>query len=221
VALNPAPDTDTPDIVTFEFPLLVSVVLNELLLPTFTFPKLRLEVLSPSPLVAATPVPLTEMIDGELGASLTSMIDPVTLRAALGPNTALNVAVLPAAIASGAVIPVVLKPAPVTATEEIVRVSLLPFVSLMVCELFVPIATFPNAAEVGVAASCGGPWSDVFAELVYPAQLESPTIARIIASVVASTTGVAERATVAGSCGIEAGTCLTCSWKWALISRSV
>jgi hypothetical protein len=155
LSLYPVPDTVTLEIVTFEFPLLVSVVVNELLLLTLTLPKARLDVLSPSTRVAATPVPLREIVSGDVGALLTSVIDPVTLPAALGPSTALNVAALPAAMVTGAVIPVVLKPAPVTATEEIVRVSLPPFVSLMVCELFVPIATFPKAAEVGVAASCG------------------------------------------------------------------
>jgi hypothetical protein len=134
---------------------LVSVVVNELLLPTFTFPKLRVELLNPRTRVAATPVPLREIERGELGALLTRVIDPVTLPAALGPNTALNVAFLPAAIVSGAVIPVVLKPAPVTVTEEIVTVALPPFVRLTVCELFVPVVTLPNAAVVGVAANCG------------------------------------------------------------------
>jgi len=32
----------TPDIVTFEFPLLLSVTANKLLFPTLTFPKLTL-----------------------------------------------------------------------------------------------------------------------------------------------------------------------------------
>jgi hypothetical protein len=49
----------------------------------------------------------------------------------------------------------VLKPAPVTVTDEIVTVAPPPFVRLMVCELFVPVATLPNAAVVGEAANCG------------------------------------------------------------------
>jgi hypothetical protein len=153
--LYPVPVTVTPEIVTFEFPLLVSVVVNELLLPTLTLPKLKLDALNPSTRVAATPVPLSEIVVGELGALLTSVIDPVTLPAALGPNTALNVAALPAPMVTGAVIPVVLNPAPVTVTEEIVTVALPPFVRLMVCELFVPVVTLPNAAVVGVADNCG------------------------------------------------------------------
>jgi hypothetical protein len=154
LSLYPVPDTVTPEIVTFEFPLFVSVVVNELLLPTLTLPNARLDILSPSTRVAATPVPLSEIVVGELGALLTSCIDPVTLPAALGPNTASNVAALPAAMVTGAVIPVVLKPVPETVTEEIVTVALPPFVRLMVCELFVPVVTLPNAAVVGVAANC-------------------------------------------------------------------
>jgi hypothetical protein len=134
---------------------LVSVVVNELLLPTLTFPKLKLDELSPRTRVAATPVPLREIVSGELGALLASVIDPVTPPAALGPNTALNVAALPAAMVSGAVIPVVLKPAPEAVTEEIVTVAPPPFVRLMVCELLIPVVTLPNAAVVGVAANCG------------------------------------------------------------------
>jgi hypothetical protein len=148
------PNTVTPEIVTFEFPLLVSVVVNEPLLPTFTFPKLKFDELSPRTRVAATPVPLKEMASGELGALLTRVIVPVTLPAVFGPNTALNVAALPAPIVTGAVMPVVLKPAPVTVTEETVTDALPPFVRLMVCELLVPVDTLPNAAVVGVAASC-------------------------------------------------------------------
>lgn len=153
--LYPVPVTVTPEIVTFEFPLLVRVVVNELLLPTLTLPKLKFDELNPSTRVAATPVPLREIVVGELGALLTSVIDPVTLPAALGPNTALNVVAFPAPMVTGAVIPVVLKPAPVTVTEEIVTVALPPFVRLMVCELFVPVVTLPKAAVVGVADNCG------------------------------------------------------------------
>jgi len=134
---------------------LVSVVVNELLLPTLTLPKARLDVLSPRTRVAATPVPLREIVISEVGALLTSVIEPVTLPAVLGPNTALNVAALPDPMVNGVVIPVVLKPAPETVTEEIVTVAVPPFVRLMDCELFVPVVTLPNAAVVGVAANCG------------------------------------------------------------------
>jgi hypothetical protein len=135
--------------------LFVNVEVSEPLLPTFTFPKLRVELLSPSTRVAAMPVPLREIVSGEVGALLTTVIDPVTLPAALGAKTALNVAALPAAMVTGAVIPVVLNPAPVTVTEEIVTVAVPPFVRLTVCELLVPVVTLPKGALVGVAANSG------------------------------------------------------------------
>jgi len=46
--LNPVPEGATLAIVTFEFPLLVKVTFNVLLLPSFTFPKLKLVGLAPS-----------------------------------------------------------------------------------------------------------------------------------------------------------------------------
>jgi len=85
---------------------------------------------------------------------LTRVIAPVTLPAELGPKTALNVAPLPTAMVTGAVIPVVLKPTPVTVTEEIVTVALPLFVRLTVCELLVPVVTLLNAALDGVAFNC-------------------------------------------------------------------
>jgi hypothetical protein len=94
------------------------------------------------------------MESGEFGALLTRVIAPVTLPAELGPKTALNVAPLPTAMVTGAVIPVVLKPTPVTVTEEIVTVALPLFVRLTVCELLVPVVTLLNAALDGVAFNC-------------------------------------------------------------------
>jgi hypothetical protein len=155
LALKPVPDTFTPEIVTFEFPLFVTVEVIDPVLPTFTFPKLSVELPNPRTRVAATPVPLKEIASGEVGALLTSVTVPVTLPAALGPKTALNVVDWPAAMFTGAVIPEVLKPAPATVTEEIVTVALPPFVSVTVCELLVPVVTLPNDALVGVADNCG------------------------------------------------------------------
>jgi hypothetical protein len=41
LALNPVPVTVTPEIVTFELPVFVSVVFSELVPATFTFPKIK------------------------------------------------------------------------------------------------------------------------------------------------------------------------------------
>jgi hypothetical protein len=114
LVLNPVPVTVTPEIVTFELPVFVTVTFNGLVLPTFTFPKLRLVGLVPSRKVGATPVPLKEMASGDPSALLTSEIEPLALPEVLGAKTALNVALFPAAIVAGTVRPVMLKPLPET-----------------------------------------------------------------------------------------------------------
>jgi hypothetical protein len=48
LVLNPAPVTATLDMVTSEFPLFLSVTLDEPLLPIFTLPKLTLVGVTPS-----------------------------------------------------------------------------------------------------------------------------------------------------------------------------
>jgi hypothetical protein len=48
LALNPAPEDVTPEIVTLEFPVFVRVTLKLLLVPSFTFPKLKVDALAPS-----------------------------------------------------------------------------------------------------------------------------------------------------------------------------
>ncbi len=114
LALKPVPVTVTLETVTLEFPVFVSVALKELLPATFTFPKLRLVGFAPSRKVAATPVPLSGIASGEPGALLTKEIEPVTLPAVVGAKAALNVVLPPAAIVTGTVRPVMVKPAPET-----------------------------------------------------------------------------------------------------------
>jgi len=155
LALKLAPEAATLERVTFEFPVLVRLVLSELLLPKFTLPKLKLVGFAVSRKVAVTPVPLRAITSGELGALLTSETAPVTLPAALGVKSALNVALLPAAMVSGTVIPVRLKPLPDAVAWEIVTPALPALDSLIVWELLVPVTTLPKLALEGVAASCG------------------------------------------------------------------
>jgi len=138
--------------VTLALPLLVSATVSELLLPVFTLPKLRLVVLNPSTFVEAMPVPLSGIESGELAELLTKLIEPDTAPAVVGAKTALNVVFFPARIVSGALIPEMLNPAPVTLTDEIMRLADPPFDTVIVCELLVPVETLPNAALDGVAA---------------------------------------------------------------------
>jgi hypothetical protein len=59
-------------------------------------------------------VALRAIVNGELGALLTSETEPLTAPADVGANTALNEDFPPAPIVSGVVMPVMLKPAPET-----------------------------------------------------------------------------------------------------------
>ena len=132
LALNPAPVTVTVEMVTLALPLLVSATLSELLLPSLTLPKLKLEVLKPNTLVEAMPVPLSAIDRGELGALLTSEIEPVTAPAAVGAKIALKVVFVPATMVSGALMPEILNPVPVTLTEEMVKLAEPPLDTVMV-----------------------------------------------------------------------------------------
>ena len=153
LALNPAPDTVTLEIVTFEFPLFFRVTVNELLLPSITLPNGKLVGVAPSRVLEATPVPLSASASGEFGALLTSESDPLTAPADAGANTTLNVEFPPAAIVFGMVSPVVLKPAPVIFAVVIVTLAFPPFDKVIVCELLFPTVTLPKLALVGFAES--------------------------------------------------------------------
>jgi len=155
LALKPAPVTVTPEMVTLEFPLLVSVTGNPLLPPTFTLPKLRLVGLAPSKNVAATPVPLRTMARGEPGALLTSDTEPVTFPAAVGVNAVLNVVLAPAAIVCGTLRPVRLNPVPEALAAEMVTLAVPELLNVMVCEALFPVTTLPKVTLAGVTESVG------------------------------------------------------------------
>lgn len=154
LALNPAPEVVTPEIVMFEFPVFWMVTLSELLLPTLTLPKLKLEGFAVIADVAATPVPLNAIARGDPGALLVIDIEPLALPAADGAKAVSN-ATLPPAATVCAESPVWLKPAPVTVTCEIVRLAVPVFFNVIACELLVPTTTLPKLALDGVTATCG------------------------------------------------------------------
>jgi hypothetical protein len=153
LALNPAPTTETPEIVTFVFPALVNVVVSGVLVLRLTFPKLKLVELAVSCVVAATEVPLKGIVSCAGDPFVVSTTDPLTGvdEAEAGVNTALNVALLPAAIVVAVDRPVTLNPLPVTLICENVRVVFPVFLSKMLCELLLPTTTLLNVADAGVA----------------------------------------------------------------------
>src|SRR2546428_10386169 len=124
LALTPLPETLICEMLTLELPGLVRVtVCGALLLPTVTFPKLRLVGLAVRRKVEVTPVPLNAMVEGELGVSLTSERLPVTLPALAGAKAALKLVLCPALRVSGTVRPVMLKPFPEGVAWEMVTLA--------------------------------------------------------------------------------------------------
>jgi hypothetical protein len=182
--------------VTLEFPVFVNEELKSVLFPTFTLPKLRLGVLNVSSCVPVSPDPLSAIVSVELGALLVSEIEPVTAPAAPGAKTALNVVFEPAGIVIGALRPAMLNPVPVTVAFEITKLDVPLFVKLIVCELLVPVETFPKPAVFGMALISAWPEPVVFAgglALFMPVQLERPIIAIMTASRIIEPSGPAGR----------------------------
>src|SRR3974390_228736 len=135
---------------TFEFPLLVRVTLLVLELPALTLPKLKLVGFAETLTVEATPVPLKEMVAGELGAVLETTTAPVRLPAVAGANTALKLVLAPAARVAGVFKPLTLYPAPLTVSCEMVRDVFPLFVRVKACDLVCPSTTLPKLKLEGV-----------------------------------------------------------------------
>src|SRR5271155_3979323 len=182
--------------VTLEFPVVVKEELKSASLPTLTLPKLKLDVPNVSSCVPASPDPLSAIVNGELGALLVSEIEPVTAPAAPGAKTALKVVFEPAGNVIGALRPVMLNPEPDTVGCEITRLAVPFLVRLIVCELLVPVETFPKPAVFGIALISAWPEPVVFAgglALVMPVQLERLRIAILIANRIIKPRGPAGR----------------------------
>jgi|SRR5271170_1083155 hypothetical protein len=90
------------------------------------------------------------MVAGEPAALAVTEMLPVMLPAALGANTALNVALLPDATLIGVLIPETLKPVPDGVTSWIETLVLPVFVTVTVFKLLLPTATLPKLIEPGV-----------------------------------------------------------------------
>jgi hypothetical protein len=71
--LNPVPLATICEMETLEFPVLVTVTFCVALVPAVRLPKLSEAGLAEICNAGAIPVPLTEMLEGELGALLTSV----------------------------------------------------------------------------------------------------------------------------------------------------
>ena len=97
---------------TLEPPVLVIVSDRDWLLPTVTFPKLRLVGFDPS-VPCVTPVPVTGIVRVGLDAVEVMVTLPLALAADSGANATLNVVLWPAVSVRGVEIPLRLNPVPV------------------------------------------------------------------------------------------------------------
>lgn len=91
------------------------------LLPTVTLPKLRVVGLADK-VPCETPVPESGIVKLGFDAFEVIVTAPVALPAVVGVNMTLKLALAPALNDTGAVMPLTLKPDPLTATLEIVTV---------------------------------------------------------------------------------------------------
>jgi len=142
-------------IVRTPFPVLPIRIVWEFVEPTVTLPKLALEGVR---LIAAwrdcAPVPVREMVSGELVALLVTVTLPDALPAAVGANTALTVAVAAAFKVKGTVIPFTLNPVPLAAMLEIWTAAVPVLLKMMGLVALLPVLTLPKLTEAGFACNC-------------------------------------------------------------------
>jgi hypothetical protein len=125
----PLPDAVTVEICMFELPVFVSVTSRVEVLPTVTFPKLRLLGLAEREYVAPAPVPERLTTSGEPAALLVNDILPDKEPADFGEKSIVRVAFWPGVRVAGTVGPVQLKLEPDSTMLEIVRFALPEFVT--------------------------------------------------------------------------------------------
>src|SRR5260370_18963043 len=126
-----------------------------LVTPTVTFPKVMLEGMAE--ICGCTPVPLREMMEGELVAVLTTVTLPERLPAEVGAKVTLREPDCPAARLRGRVSPLVLYPAPLALICEMETLELPVFEIVTLLAAVEPVARLPKLRDVGVVES----WSVV------------------------------------------------------------
>jgi len=128
--------------------VIVTVLLE--LLPTCTLPKLTLVGFAPS-VPGVVPVPDSEMSTVVVEPVVESAMLPLTAVEDCGANVTLKLALCPAVRVRGVASPLILKPAPVTAACDTVRLVVPLFVMVSDVVLLPPIKTVPKLRLVGLA----------------------------------------------------------------------
>jgi hypothetical protein len=126
-----------------------------LVTPRVTLPKLTLDGITE--ICGCTPIPLREIVAGELLALLTTVTLPERLPIEVGAKMTLKDVDCPAARLKGNVIPVVLKPAPIALICEMETLEFPVLEMVTLCVALEPVARLPKFSEAGDAES----WSVV------------------------------------------------------------
>jgi len=155
VRLKPVPVAAAAEIVTLAVPEFVSVIICDPLLPTSTFPKLKLAGLAERDPWIPEPVKGIEV--GEPGELLvTDMAPEAPVIAVAGVNVELKLVLCPALRVRGSAgNPLTPKPVPDGVAAVIVRAALPVLLSETLCEPVLPTATLPKFTLVGAMVSCG------------------------------------------------------------------
>ncbi len=102
---------------------------------------------------ACAPVPVTPMFNGELAASLTMVIVPVMLEAAVGANADVSLALCEGFNVAGVITPLTVTPDPVALTLLILTAALPLLVKTIWLSADAPTATVPKLTLLTLAVS--------------------------------------------------------------------
>ena len=155
--VNPVPETEACVTLSVAVPGFLMVSVWELVTPTVTLPKLTLEGMTE--ICGCTAVPLRDIASGELVALLTTLMLPAAAPAVVGAKFAVSGRVWPAASVTAPGNPVTLKPEPVTAICETLRLPVPVFVRVNGCEAELPTSELPKFKLDALSESrkvCGG-----------------------------------------------------------------
>ena len=140
--LKPVPATDIWVMVRFAAPGLLMASVWVLVTPTVTLPKLTLTGITE--ICGCTPLPLSEIVAGELVALLTTLRLATALPAVVGAKLTVTVRLCPAGRVTAPGKPLTRNPAPTMATCETLTLPVPVFVSVIACGAVLPIRTLPK-----------------------------------------------------------------------------
>jgi len=151
-----------------------------------TLPKLTLAGLTE--ICDCTPVPLSEIVAGELVALLTTLRLPVAFPALAGAKLAVSVRLWPVARVVAPEKPLTVNPAPLRATCETRTLPVPVFVSTIVCEAELPTGVLPKLKLLALVESRyveepGGGVDDVAIPVPETEIREMPPVLRYVLSV--------------------------------------